>query len=120
PEASENCCPLKAFELSDSDLSEPPTDEVDDGQWTEDSAEPSAAGDVAGKRIALAGKLGGMNRREAANLLRSYLASVVDLNAEAIDWVVFGAEESPLSETQLLTAAVREAAASGALEVIAE
>lgn len=75
---------------------------------------------IAGKRIALAGKLGGMNRREATNLLRSYSATVVDLDANAIDLIVIGADESPLSEADLLSSALRESAARGELEVIAE
>ena len=75
---------------------------------------------AAGKRIALLGKLGGMNRREAANLLRSYSAMVVDLDASEIDWVVIGAEETPLSGAALLPDAIREAASRGRLEEIPE
>lgn len=91
-----------------------------DEVFQEDVAAQDPADVVRGKRIALAGKLGGMNRREATNLLRSYSASVVDLEAAQIDWVVIGAEESPLSETELLTAELRSRAACGRLEVLAE
>jgi DNA-binding transcriptional MerR regulator len=73
-----------------------------------------------GRRIALVGKLGGMNRREAANLLRSYAAVVTDIDAAELDWVVIGAEESPLSETALLTPEIRARAAAGKLEIIPE
>jgi tetratricopeptide (TPR) repeat protein len=73
-----------------------------------------------GRRIALVGKLGGMNRREAANLLRSYGAVVTDIDAAELDWVVIGAEESPLSETALLTPEIRARAAAGKLEIIPE
>lgn len=73
-----------------------------------------------GRRIALVGKLGGMNRREATNLLRSYGAVVTDPDAAELDWVVIGAEESPLSETALLTPEIRARAAAGKLEIIPE
>ncbi len=107
--------------MSEFDLSDPQADAFDDGEpWPDDPTESSGPVQLAGKRIALAGKLGGMNRREAANLLRSFSASVVDLDASAIDWVVIGAEESPLSEAELLSPELLGAAASGALEVIAE
>ena len=73
-----------------------------------------------GKRIGLAGKLGGMNRREATNLLRSYGASVVELDAPRIDCVVIGAEESPLAERDLLDRSLMDLAASGQLEILNE
>lgn len=111
----------KVLAVSDFELSDPQTDELDDaGDWPAEPAETLVPVDLAGKRIALAGKLGGMNRREATNLLRSFSASVVDLDAAAVDWVVIGAEESPLSETQLLSPELLAAAASGTVEVIAE
>jgi tetratricopeptide (TPR) repeat protein len=107
--------------LSDSDASDSPVDDPDDGDDNlSEDAQTALASPLAGKRIALIGKLGGMNRREASNLLRSYSASVVDLDAPEIDWVVIGAEESPLSETALLTADVRARSADGRLEVIPE
>ena len=107
--------------MSESDLSDPQTDAFDDSElWPEEPAEQLGPVELSGKRIALAGKLGGMNRREAANLLRSFSASVVDLDAPAIDWVVIGAEESPLSEAELLSPELLAAAAGGTVEVIAE
>lgn len=117
----------KVFALPESDLTDPETvtDDFDDSDDSSNVASGDSGLDalpvqIAGKRIALAGKLGGMNRREATNLLRSYSATVVDLDASAIDLVVIGAEESPLSEADLLSSQLREAAASGRLEVIAE
>jgi len=82
------------------------------------SGEPSSP--ISGKRISFAGKLGGMNRREATNLLRSFGATVVDLDAPRIDWVVIGAEESPLSEHEILDQSISQLAASGQLEVLSE
>jgi len=113
--------------LSESDLTETETvaDDFDDSDESSDVTPDDSGVDalpfqIAGKRVALAGKLGGMNRREATNLLRSYSAAVVDLDARGVDLVVIGAEESPLSEADLLSRDLREAAASGRLEVIAE
>lgn len=82
--------------------------------------EPIDAECVLGKRVALVGKFGGMNRREAANVLRSFDATVVDVQADSIDWIVIGAEESPLAEAELLDQQVRRQAAAGRLEVISE
>jgi len=114
-------CVLSESEGSESQWTEEPIDDFDEAlDSLSEPADAAIATRVAGKRIALAGKLGGMNRREATNLLRSYSASVVDLDASDIDWVVIGAEESPLSEADLLSPQVRDAAASGRLEVIAE
>ncbi|WP_146521609.1 tetratricopeptide repeat protein [Stieleria varia] len=75
---------------------------------------------VKGVRIALVGRFGGMNQREATNLLRSYGAIVVDIGQSLIDWVVIGAEEPPLSEADLLSQRLIEAAAAGALQVVSE
>jgi len=83
---------------------------------------PDENGDdsVSGRRIALVGRFGAMNRREAANVLRSYGAVIVGQQEQAIDWVVIGAEESPLVESDLLSPAVQQAAAMSTLEVIGE
>lgn len=75
---------------------------------------------IAGKRIALVGKFGGMNRREATNLLRSFAAVVVELDAPRIDWVVIGAEESPLAQDQLLDRTLKQLADAGKLEILCE
>lgn len=75
---------------------------------------------VAGKRIALAGRFGGMNRREATNLLRSFAATVVELDAPRIDWIVIGAEESPLAQDQLLDRSLKQLADAGELEILHE
>ncbi|MGB7347315.1 MAG: MerR family transcriptional regulator, partial [Pirellulaceae bacterium] len=75
---------------------------------------------IAGKRIALVGHLGGMNRREARNLIASFGAMVVNLVAGAIDFVVIGADEPPLAETELLSTAMLNSAAAGELSIIGE
>ncbi len=88
------------------------------------SIEMSASGElespVANKRIALAGRFGGMNRREAKNLLRSYAAIMVDRRDPDIDWVVIGADESPVAEADWITPELREATAAGRVEVLHE
>ncbi len=87
----------------------------------ESIAEPPVPGEwVAGKRIALVGRFGGMTQREATNVLRSYDAMVVDIDHALVDWIVVGAEESPLAEAELLSESIRESAASGRLEVLHE
>ena len=75
---------------------------------------------LAGKRVALAGRLGSMNHRHAANVLRSFAAVVVDQDAPRIDWVVIGANESPLSQQELLRPEVRDAAGRGEVRIIQE
>ncbi|MCO8125137.1 tetratricopeptide repeat protein [Stieleria sp. TO1_6] len=88
---------------------------------------------VAGKRVALVGRLGSMNRREATNLLQSFQAIVVELprNAAAsdladspsrlaIDWIVIGAEQPPLSQHELLPPNLIQRAARGEMEILHE
>ncbi len=95
--------------------------EVEDAGPSESPADDAHSGESAvGKRVALVGHFGGMNQREATNVLRSYGAMVVDADDAAIDWVVIGAEESPLAETELLKPPIREAAAAGRLEILHE
>lgn len=72
------------------------------------------------RRVALVGRFGGMTQREATNVLRTYNASVVELDAGNIDWVVVGAEESPLAEADLLGPKIHDAAADGDLEILHE
>lgn len=93
-------------------------DDADD-QGSGPEVDPAAPA-CEGKRVAFVGRMGGMNRREAANLLRSYGAVVVELEAPRLDWVVIGAEESPLAEPELIEDPLRAQAAAGSLEIIHE
>ena len=61
-----------------------------------------------------------MTRREAANLLRSYGASIVEQRAADVDWVVIGADQSPVLESDLLTESTRHAIATGTREIVYE
>ena len=73
-----------------------------------------------GRRITIVGRLGGMNRREASNLLRSYGAVVVESESAAVDWIVIGAEESPLAEAELIDDATRRRAQVGQAQILHE
>ena len=71
-----------------------------------------------------------MNRRQATNLVQSFQAVVVDLqrkstwqsesNDPPVDWVVIGANQSPLTQTELLSQQTIDAAARGDLEILSE
>ncbi|TWT76615.1 Tetratricopeptide repeat protein [Planctomycetes bacterium CA13] len=71
-------------------------------------------------RVALVGRFGSMSRREAANVLRSFGATVVDQKQPDVDWVVIGADQSPLAEAELLTESTQQQIAIGARELIHE
>jgi tetratricopeptide (TPR) repeat protein len=71
-------------------------------------------------RVAFAGKLGGMTKREAQNLVRNYGGTPVDTLSREVDMVVIGADELPLDEDSLLDESLRQRAAEGQLEVISE
>jgi tetratricopeptide (TPR) repeat protein len=76
---------------------------------------------LADTRVAFVGKLGGMTKREAHALVRQYGGIPVDrLRDTNLDLVVIGAEELPLDDQDLLGTSVRNAAASGQLEIINE
>ena len=80
-----------------------------------------AAAPFAGKHVAFVGKLGGLTRREAQQLVRQQGGVPVDDAARGADLIVIGADELPLGEhDELLDEATRVAAAEGRLEVITE
>lgn len=100
-----------------------PTNAIDDLETDESGiAELDAARhcEAYQKRVALVGRFGGMNQREAANVLRSYEAIVVDTVTDPIDWVVIGAEEPPIPQDKLLGDRLRTAAAAGEVEILHE
>ncbi|MHB8863677.1 MAG: MerR family transcriptional regulator [Pirellulaceae bacterium] len=83
-----------------------------------DSAD--SAGALKDMRVAFAGKLGGMTKREAQNLVRDYGGIPVDRLSGEVDVVVIGADELPLDEESLLDESLRQRAAEGQLEVMSE
>ena len=84
-----------------------------------------SANKLDGRRIALVGKLGGVNRREAGAIIRDHGGVVVSAggeNSEKLpDLVVIGADELPVGEQyDVVDEPLREAAAAGNVEIITE
>ena len=75
---------------------------------------------LSGTRVALLGRFGGMNQREAGNVLRSFGIIVGDPNPDSVDWIVVGADETPLAEADLIRGPIRDAAATGKVEILHE
>lgn len=75
---------------------------------------------LAGQRVVFLGKLGGVSRREAMQLVRRFGGIPVEANDLDLNLVVTGAEESPLAEAELLNENVRSRVARGEVEVIHE
>ncbi|QDS93191.1 Tetratricopeptide repeat protein [Roseimaritima multifibrata] len=92
---------------------------MDEDEESEDR-EPSTEPWVFDKRVIFVGKLGGVSRREAMQLVRSQGAIVTELLDTNVDVIVIGAEESPLAESELLSNEIRNAAACGELEILHE
>lgn len=85
---------------------------------------PSSLGEpssLEGLRVAFAGKLGGLTRREAQQLVRDQGGIPVNKCSVAVDLIVIGADELPLAdEEELLDAEIQQAAGEGKLEIISE
>lgn len=76
---------------------------------------------LANKRVAFVGKLGGVTRREAQQLVRQCGGTPTDRLNRDVDLIVVGADELPLGEQEdLLNDETRQAAAAGRLEIISE
>jgi len=76
---------------------------------------------LAGKRVAFVGKMGGVTKREAQQLVREYGGIPVEKTAPDVDLIVIGADELPLGDQEeLFDASTRQAAAEGRLEIISE
>jgi len=74
-----------------------------------------------GKRVAFVGKLGGVTRREAQQLVRDQGGVPVNKCSADVDLIVIGADELPLVEDgELLDTDIRDAAGDGRLEIISE
>lgn len=74
-----------------------------------------------GRRVAFAGKLGGVTRREAQQLVRDQGGMPVNKCSIDVDLIVIGADELPLVEEEdLLSDEIRQAAGEGKLEIISE
>ncbi|WP_146514511.1 tetratricopeptide repeat protein [Rubripirellula amarantea] len=107
----------------DYDRDDDQNNDQNNGQGDDVGDDPrDEAGDeiVSGKRVSLVGRFGGMNQREVSKVLRSFDAVVVDLDAKAIDWIVVGAEESPLADAELIGKRLLDASAAGEVEILHE
>lgn len=82
------------------------------------------AGSLAGKRIALVGRLAGMSRRQAAQLIRSRGASLAEKPDPSVDLIVLGEADWPLGQSgnldQVLDGPTRQAVARGAVSLVGE
>ncbi len=80
-------------------------------------------GILRGKRVALAGRLASMSKREAAQLLRSHGATVLEKASASVDLLLIG-EEFPWTDgaeaDEWFDAAMRRAVEAGTLEVLTE
>jgi tetratricopeptide (TPR) repeat protein len=79
---------------------------------------------IQSKRVAFAGRLAGMSKRDAAELLRDRGATILDKPDESTDILVVGEEELPLAANDglddWLDEPTRQAVERGSLEVITE
>ncbi len=87
------------------------------------AADSSADALLLGQRVVLVGKLAGMSKREAQQLVRQHGATVIERPDASATLLVVGERESPLGDGPLQEAfdeAVREAIDRGTLEVVDE
>jgi tetratricopeptide (TPR) repeat protein len=88
------------------------------------TASQENTGNLEGKRIAFVGKLTGMGRREAAQLLRGRGAAVLERLDPSVQVVVIGEDALPLPEGEdidvLFDEAARQAVEAGNAEVLTE
>jgi tetratricopeptide (TPR) repeat protein len=73
-----------------------------------------------GKRVAFVGKLGGVTRREAQQLVRQEGGTPAARCDASTDLIVVGADVFPLDEDALLAEDVRRAAAESRIEILSE
>ena len=71
-------------------------------------------------RICFVGKLGGMSRRDVHRIVRQQGGLPIERCELPLDWVVLGADELPLGDEDGLDETVRDAAASGQVEILTE
>lgn len=77
--------------------------------------------DLTDERVAFVGRLGGVNKREAQQLVRQHGGTPVDKPADQATLIVIGADELPLvNQEELLDEATRKAAATGHVAIISE
>ncbi len=86
--------------------------------------DPGHSEQLKGTRIALVGRLASMGRREAAQLLRSRGATVVERPDPSVHLIVVGEQELPLPDNddleKLADEPIRQAIEQGSLEILTE
>ena len=75
---------------------------------------------VTNRRIGFVGKLGGMNRRELKQLVRSHGGTVADVLDASVNLIVLGEEVLAVEDLQFEDASLSELESSGKLEVMTE
>lgn len=96
---------------------ETPTSELTEAE----SGTEGSAGSLHGRRVAFAGKLGAMNRREAKRVVRAAGGTMSEQVGSDVDLIVIGADQKPSDNySELLSDGVLEAAGKGRLEIISE
>ena len=75
---------------------------------------------LSGKRVCFVGKLGGMTKRDANQLIRQQGGLLAEWPSDNADVIVIGADEMPLDDGDLLDDEVRRAADAGHVEIISE
>src|SRR5690349_10425694 len=87
------------------------------------SESPAVDRPLAGERIAFAGRLAGMSKREAQQLVRQRGGAIVERPDATVDLIVLGEQELPRGSDTLeglLDEPLRQAVARGDIEVITE
>lgn len=73
-----------------------------------------------GARVAIVGKLGGVSRRQAGQLVRHHGGQIVEVTDPSVSLIVVGAEESPSTRDDLLPQGIGNRAESGEIEILQE
>lgn len=76
--------------------------------------------DLSGRRVGFVGKLGGVTRKEAFQLVRDLGGVPLEQLTAQVDLIVIGADQFPLDDISLLDESIREAAGAGSIEVLDE
>ena len=76
---------------------------------------------ISDRRVGFAGKLGGVNRKEARRLVRDYGGVMVDPIDATVDLIVLGADELPIGDFEdQINAEILEAVSEGRMTVMSE
>jgi NAD-dependent DNA ligase len=100
---------------------EPDTEELPEVAESNAAEQAEQPGSLQGRKVAFAGKLGAMNRREARRIVRAAGGTMVERLDASVDLIVVGADQKPSDNySELLSDEVLEAAGKGSLEIISE